>query len=189
MAELPAGSRAVGPGRATWIAIAIAAMFYAGLSYLHLAILQPMAGGLQSPDMRAFGYGPETVTAWVNALGNEGRALFLNYHTFMLDLFFPPAFAYALALVTNFAGRGLPWHDRLAWPRRLVLAVLLPAFYLGFDWSENWAVARMVADPETISATTVGVASLRTVWKWVFVMAAMLLPAGLYTWKRMVRDR
>lgn len=166
--------------RATAAAAIAAAALYLGLVWLHQFRLAPMAGGLQAPDVHAFGYDAETVKLWIEALGRDGRLLFLQAHTFFLDLLFPPAFAFAAAMLTLWTGRRVGWFSRLAGLRRFVIAVAAPAFYLGFDWSENLAVARMVADPMTISDAAAAHASMLSVGKWIFVGLSLALPAALF---------
>lgn len=165
-------------------ATAVAVVLYVALAVLHQGWLVPMAGGLQSPDMHVTGYSAETVKAWIDGLGREGRIAFLNLHTFFLDLLFPPAFAFASASLSLTLGSRVGWFSRMAGLRRVVLAAAAPVFYLGFDWSENLAVARLVADPATISADTVAAASLMTLWKWILVALAIALPAVLYVMQR-----
>lgn len=174
--------------RVVAVAVLVALALYLALAWLHQFRLVPMAGGLQSPDMHMLGYDPAFVKEWIDALGRDGRLLFLQAHTFFLDLIFPPSFAFAAALLAWRAGTGLSWFDRMAALRRVVLVALAPAFYLGFDWSENMAVARMVADPMTINDAAAASASFRTVWKWVFVLVTLALPASLFFLRRPARE-
>lgn len=163
----------------TLAAVAIAFALYAGLAWLHFGVLAGITGGLAAPDTRFFGYGPDEMKAWIDALGRDGRIVFLNLHTFGLDLVFPPAFAFAGAAVTLAAGRGLAGFQR--WPAllRLALALIAPVAYLVCDWSENLAVARLVADPMAITAATVAAASAWTRGKAALIVAMVAVPAAL----------
>lgn len=114
----------------------------------------------------------------------EGRIAFLNLHTFFLDLLFPPAFAFASAALSMTLGGRVGWFARMAGLRRVVVAAALPLFYVGFDWSENFHVAPLVADPASILAPTVAAASLMTVWKWILVVPTIVLPLALYLFGR-----
>lgn len=184
MPDAAEASIARGLHRVTIGAVAVALALYLGLAWLHQFRLAPMAGGLQSPDVHIFGYTAETLTRWIEALGRDGRIDFLRLHTFFLDLVFPPAFAFASALVAWRVGTGIGWIDRMAALRRLVLVVVAPAFYLGFDWAENFAIARMVADPMTVNAASAADASFYTVGKWIFVVLTLAVPATFLLVKR-----
>lgn len=172
---------------AAWSTV-VAAILYVALAVLHQGWLVPMAGGLQSPDMHVFGYTAESVKAWIDALGREGRIAFLNLHTFFLDLLFPPAFAFASAALSMALGSRVGWFARMAGLRRVALAAVAPLFYLGCDFSENMAVAPLIADPTTISPATVASASLLTLGKWVFVVPTIALPAALWFFGRRARE-
>lgn len=145
-----------------WLVPGAAAATYA---VLVLALAPRIdAGGLLPLDLRAAGYGPGDVAAYLAALSEAGRAAYLG-PVRLADTIFPVLFT--LTLVLPHAGTPRAW----AWA--------LPAVAYGLcDLSENAVVAEIlssgVAEPATVALAslltqtkfgTVALAAVLALWR------------------------
>ncbi len=163
--------------RLLWIAWLAAGAVYLAMLAWSLPHLTALAGGLPMFDMRPGGYSGDEARALLAALGDDGRAFYLNVQH-RLDAVFPALEALALSLS----------FPRL-FPRlvsRVLIAVSLAA--AAFDWLENVAVADLLrADPLAVTAPMIAVASRWSVLKSGCVsvaMTALLVGLGLALWRR-----
>jgi hypothetical protein len=120
-----------------WLLSAATLALYLAMVLWSLPYIASEADGLAAFDMRPIGYGFEEAHAFLGALSDEGNAFYRNVQH-QLDLFFPGLLAawlfltIAALLPTRLGG----WRYVLAAP------VILTAI---FDWSENDAVAELLA--------------------------------------------
>ena len=157
-----------------------------------LAHLQRLAGGLAPFDIRPRGYGYEDARAFLSAIGQQGRAYYLDPEL-VLDTFYPPLYALSRALALwwlTMPGRlrngGVP----LAWRWALVAVPLVMALLDG--GVENVCIAAMVRGWPALSPELVRVASLATQAKLLLgafteiAMAALAVAAAL-RWSKLRR--
>lgn len=160
--------------RLFWLIFAISGVIYAAMMFWTMPALIAAADGLMPFDMRPGGYDVAEARAYLAALSDAGRAVYLGpQHT--LDLIYPATLATALVL-------GL----RLVLPRRFAIPLAVIAI-LGavLDYTENQLVARMLTEAaprdalieranlatqgKSIAATIAGVAlvlgGLRAGWR------------------------
>lgn len=158
-----------------WAVILATGVVYLTMVLWSLPEIARQAGGIPPFDMRPTGYSAEEARAFLSALGDEGRAFYRDVQHW-LDLAFPGLFA--LSLILGFL--------KLA-PRPLALVLSAVAIAsAGFDWSENAAVAGLLAAPDPTDAA-IAAASRMTVLKSVCVTVALtaLLLLGVWAvWQR-----
>jgi hypothetical protein len=152
-----------------WAIFAAALALYLLIVLWSLPRIAAEAGGLVPFDMRPTGYDLDEARAFLTALTETGRALYLGTQH-RLDLAYPALLAATFALGFMILFRG---------PLRWVLWVLALAV-VGFDWLENHAVATLLrADPTTLDAATVAEAARWSVLKSVATtLAGLALLAG-----------
>jgi hypothetical protein len=141
--------------------LAVSAMLWAVLFFGTLSHLRALAGGAAPFDVRPFGYSHEEARAFLNAIGDAGRAYYLNPEL-VLDTFYPPLYAISRALA-------LWW---LTMPGRLREApvplsarwalVAIAVVTAGFDGLENASIARMIWMWPDLPRDLVSLASLAT---------------------------
>lgn len=145
----------------------------AAASYGYLVlVLSPRidAGGLLPLDLRVMGYGVGEVAAYLAALSEAGRNVYLGPAR-LADTIFPILFTLTLAL------------PHLGTPRPL-LRVLPVVVYGLCDLAENAAVAALLRDG-LAEPGSVATASLLTQAKFAFVALAVLLALwGLWRGRR-----
>ena len=69
--------------------IALAIVWFAAMAGMHVFWFEPMTGGLRAPDSRPWGYAADDFAAWQAALGADGQAAFLRWHSRFADFVFP----------------------------------------------------------------------------------------------------
>jgi len=154
-------------GIATWTALAVAACLYAAMTLWTLPEIAQAAGGLPPFDMRPGGYDFDEAQAFLSALSEKGRTLYLGPQQ-RLDLVFPAALALGLGLALY----------RLAPLNRFcrLLFAAIPFIGMVFDDLENAAVrAMLVTGPSALQPEQVETASRFTTAKAVFDSAAYAL--------------
>ena len=162
-------------GIATWTALSVAACLYAVMTLWTLPAIAQASGGLPSFDMRPGGYDFGEAHAFLAALSEKGRTLYLGPQQ-RLDLVFPAALALGVGLALY----------RLAPLNRFwkLFFAAIPVAGMVFDYLENAAVrAMLVAGPSTLQPEQVEAASRMTTAKSVFDSAAYgLLLLFLILW-------
>ncbi|GAB5448505.1 hypothetical protein [Gymnodinialimonas sp.] len=150
----------------------LTAMLYSGLAWLWYVELIPGAGGLQPFDSRFFGYTAAEGQAYLAALSDEARQVYLN-DVRMLDTIFPISLAALLGWLLVRLAPG-PWG---------ALAVL-PIAYLGADLLENARVAAILLHAAPTDQM-IEAASQATVAKYGFLIVTVIaLGAVFVTTKR-----
>jgi hypothetical protein len=131
------------------------------------------AGGAPPFDMRPFGYTAEEARAFLAALTESGRDLYLHVQH-RLDMAYPALLASTLGLgilllCPQQAGK---------WKWALVLAAIPGSL---FDYLENVLVARLLKSaPEFVDAELIAAASRATVLKSLFTTLAMIVLLVLF---------
>lgn len=136
------------------LAIAAAGV-YAVLLFIGTMMMTPEAQGALPFDARILGYDAEEARAYLVALSDYGRWLYLG-PVRLLDTVFPPLFGLVLALLIAVNGR--PWLAPLA------------LLYAGVDLWENAVVAEMIRSGETDLA---GLGSALTQGKYALVTLSL----------------
>ena len=168
--------------QAFWGGFSLTMAVYLTMILWSLPHLRQAAGGRVAFDLRPMGYQPEEARALVAALGEEGRAFYLNVQH-RLDTAYPALLAAALATAFRLLARG--W---MVWALT-AFAVLAAAS----DYLENRAVAVLLrAGPEAITDAMVENASRWTLLKSatssvaLVALVSLLLRAG-WIWVRQRR--
>ena len=147
-----------------WLVVLLLAssgVLWAVLFFVTLPRLELLASGAPPFDIRPFGYGVEEAKAYLDALGDAGRAYYLNPEL-VLDGFFPPLYAASRVLALwwlTMPGRLRDGAIAPGWRRVLVA---LPVLELILDWGENTGIATMLWSWPDLSAAVVGATSAAT---------------------------
>lgn len=157
---------------------ALAAALLAAMGFLAATVLGPEAGGRPAFDIRVTGYGADTARAYLGALSDRGRALYLREMR-VLDTLFPAALYLAWRdAVWQAQGPATPWPVR-------AVALAPGLIYLLADLWENAAIAEMLrAGPQALEASAVARASALTVAKWALLAVMAVLLAALWTTRK-----
>ena len=150
-----------------WLTIAVLAVSFSiffFIIFVTFSRLREYAGGLDPFDGRAFGYSFADAQALLAALGEEGRSYYANVQL-RIDALYPASYGLSRALALSWlAGRGRASSAGLAGPLLLAL-ILLPVMVMIFDWSENAAIASMLASWQDLKPGQVELASLLSMVK------------------------
>ena len=151
-----------------WVVVAATGVVYAVMLLWTLPNVASQAGGMTPFDLRPSGYGVQDVTAFRDAISDDGLALYLGPQRW-LDTAFPILVAIGLwaAMWQIFS---LP----------IVRALLGLAIVGGMlaDLVENALVADLLTGPGGVTASAVEAASRMTVAKFGMTIAAMLIVAA-----------
>ena len=141
---------------------------WAVLALVTLPHLQHLANGAAPFDLRRSGYSYEEARQFLDAIGEQGRAYYLNPEL-LLDTFFPPLYAGLGALVLwwlTMPGRLRAGATPAVWRWALIA---LPVAELIFDWGENACIAAMIWTWPDLSPVLVRVSSVATRLKYAVV--------------------
>lgn len=161
---------------------ALSVASFGALVWYSVMVLKPSAGGLLPFDERVLGYTFDDAKAYLTALSNGGRAVYL-VEVRILDTVFPIFLALYLGyLAMHLAGDWMhPWS-------RMIL-VLPAAGYVLMDLCENALVAEILrAGPQGITTDMVALASEFTVTKWFLVLVSFGVPAVLWLLRRRAKQ-
>ncbi|WJY22028.1 hypothetical protein QTA57_02280 [Fontisubflavum oceani] len=153
---------------AYWVLVTVTLAVHLTMELWTLPKISCEAGGLVAFDLRPLGYDLAEAEAFLSALSEDGRALYLGLQHW-LDRIFP----LLLALVL-----GLPiWALSAGWPRSLRLTgVALAGLGMAFDYAENARVAGLLRGrAEDVTEAAVAAASLATQLTSVMTSGAMML--------------
>ena len=126
--------------------------------------IEELAGGLRLLDMRFTGYNFAEAQAFIAAIGDEGRALYLGPQMW-LDYIFPPLMAAALFLTYRWLFPG--------WPGLVIGTASLSAFVV--DWLENFAIVAMLrAGSDGMTPEMAAAASQWTTIKWSLALLGLV---------------
>jgi hypothetical protein len=128
-----------------------------------------------TPDLQFGGYSVTDLASWLTALGQSGRAAFLNWHTFALDLTLPLLAFLAFGLAMRTALARFPRTAELSTAIVTVLCFAAPGAYMIADYAENAVVAALLSDPSRLTAFTASLATGLTVTKFAFVALSLVL--------------
>lgn len=150
----------------------LTAILYSGLAWLWHAKLIPGSGGHQPFDARFFGYTAAEGQAYLAALTDEARTVYLT-DVRLLDSISPFALTALLGVLILRYTRGF-WR----------LLVILPLGYLAADLLENARVAQLLLQ-DVVTPQMIEAASQATVAKYGFLMITTIaLGAVFVTTKR-----
>ena len=151
-------------------------MVYLFMALWTLPEIAASAGGLQAFDLRPAGYSEAQARAFLAALNDDGRALYVGLQH-RLDTAYPAL----LALNLVFA---LFWAFPRAGNAARVVFSAIPSGTAVFDYLENLRVGAMLAmPPESVTADIIAAASSATVMKSILATVAfVLLLLGLAKW-------
>jgi hypothetical protein len=157
-----------------WLLTGAMLLVYGYLIFLIEPQLAAATGDLPLLDLRPGGYTPPEVLAYLNALGEAGRELYLS-RWFPADT----VFLILLALFFYFSIRHL-FQGAAAYAR--MLGRVLPLAYVAVDFVENRRVAQMIRDgADALYENEVLLASLMTRTKFfVFAVLVAILLTGLW---------
>lgn len=170
------------------VLLAASGVLWAVLFFGTLAHLRALAGGAAPFDVRPFGYSHGEARKFLDAIGDPGRAYYLNPEL-VLDTFYLPLYAISRALA-------MWW---LTMPGRLREApvpisarwalVAVSVATAGFDGVENVSIARMIWIWPDVPRDLVALASLATRLKLVLgavteiAVVALALAALVRRWR------
>lgn len=155
-------------GKKVIIVLILSILAYVLMVAFTLPRLQSLAGGLELFDVRLIGYSPDYALQLLNALGVEGRYVYLTQQI-PLDMIYSLLFAISYSLVTAYLLYKLTWFDSFAF-----YLVLLPLVGGLLDCCENFAVVAMLNQFPDLSTTTATLASYLTRTKFLFSIPALL---------------
>ncbi|RNC91302.1 hypothetical protein [Oceaniradius stylonematis] len=153
--------------------IALAIVWFAAMAGMHVFWFEPMTGGLRAPDSRPWGYAADDFAAWQAALGADGQAAFLRWHSRFADFVFPWLMMAAVVFAMRETLRRLPRYRHLPRWTQIAVPLALVAPYGLFDVLENGLVADMLTGAVPVNDASVGLASAYTLLKWAFVALAL----------------
>jgi len=153
------------PRKTSLIVIILCAAVFVALSGFHTYRLEPLAGGLRAPDFRAGGYTAEEFLAWARALGNDGRASFMRWHSHGLDALFPFLLSFTLGALLHRVLWSFPRYRAVSSMGRITLLCVVVAPYLLFDVFENTTIVEILRDPLDNADFRIAIASVLTVLK------------------------
>lgn len=159
-----------------------AMVVFAIMAIWTLPTIQTEAGGMLPFDVRPGGYSQTEAQAFLAALSDEGRALYLGIQH-QLDTAYPALLAIFLGLALWVSGAHLPIALRL-------LGIVAAVAGSAFDYVENARVALLLTAPvDQIDASLVTAASFATVWKSRLTTIAFALLLGFLAHKGISRLR
>lgn len=149
---------------AYWAGFVAAMGVYMAMVIWTLPAISAAAGGLAPFDLRPTGYSPQEARAFLAALSDEGRALYLGPQR-LLDLFYPALLGVVLG--------GAVWAlVRFALLRWVLLAAVLGGMLA--DYSENILVKGLLETPGPVTDNAVLAASRATITKSALTGLAMM---------------
>jgi hypothetical protein len=154
-----------------------------------LAHLQALAGGAAPFDIRPLGYSYDEARAFLEALGEQGRAYYLRPEL-ILDTIYPPFYAVSRALALWWLTMPGRLYDGAVPQRWRWTLVAMPIVMATCDSVENICIAKMLWNWPDLSPGLVQASSLATRVKFIagvfteVLMAALAIPA-LLRWRRL----
>jgi hypothetical protein len=178
-----------------WLVAALlvaSGILWAVMFFGTLAHLKEVAGGLAPFDVRPFGYSYADARAFLSALGEAGRAYYLDPEL-VLDSYYPPLYAVSRALALwwlTMPGRWREGATPAVWRWSLVAIPIVMAVLDG--GVENVCIAKMLRQWPDLSPGLVKIASWATRVKLVMGVAtevamAVFAVAAALRWSRLRR--
>jgi hypothetical protein len=172
------GNKTIAAFPSGWLVIVLlvaSGVLWAMLFFVTLPHLQILAGGAAPFDLRWTGYSYDEARAFLVAIGEQGRAYYLNPEL-VLDTFFPPLYAASRALALWWLSMAGRLRDRAIPPGWRCVLIALPIVEAILDWGENTGIATMVWTWPALSPAVVHASSLATQLK---LLAATLTEFSL----------
>lgn len=148
-------------GKLVVVLLLISLALWATMVFGTLAHLSGVADGAQPFDVRPLGYSVGEARALLTMLGDAGRAYYADVQL-ALDTVYPATYALSRGLAIwwlTMPGRARP----APIPNALRLALLVaPLAAMGFDYRENFLIAKMLAEGASVSDELVRAASSAT---------------------------
>ena len=116
------------------------------------------AGGAMPPDLRVFGYAGSEIVAFLEALGDEGRAAYLR-NQLTLDTAFPGLLALSMILTLNWLSQ------RAAVARQRLIGSIVMVIAAAADYTENAIVITALLQWPAASEAALDIASPITMLK------------------------
>jgi hypothetical protein len=148
-----------------------------------------LAGGAAPFDIRPLGYSYDEARAFLEALGEQGRAYYLRPEL-ILDTIYPPFYAVSRALALWWLTMPGRLYDGAVPQRWRWTLVAMPIVMATCDSVENICIAKMLWNWPDLSPGLVQASSLATRVKFIagvftdVLMAALAIPA-LLRWRRL----
>lgn len=147
--------------------------------------LMSLSGGLPLFDMSPMGYDYEAAVTLLNALGSNGRDIYLSLQL-VLDLFYP--FLFGLCYFAL-----LQWLIRVGQLKshRWLIVSLIPILVCLFDYAENIGIWLMLTGYPELSMSLVSITSLLTIIKSSLTMlyfSGLMVVIGLVAWSKLSRQ-
>jgi hypothetical protein len=150
--------------RIFWVVLAAMLAAWLGMNLWSAPRIEELSGGLRLLDMRLTGYSHAEAKDFVDAIGDEGAALYLGWQLW-LDTIFPPLLGAVLFFFYRWLFPGLPG---------LIIGTV-SLTYVAADYLENMAVAAMVrAGANGLTPEMAAKASQWTVTKWSFALIGVV---------------
>ncbi len=143
------------PPRVVWMLWALTALTAIGFPVAWSGLPE---AALPVLDVRP-GFTAAEVDAWMQALGQSGRATLLRWHYYGLDAIFPVLFGASTACLLVLLGNRLPRFARLAPLLKFVFAAVLVAPAALLDYAQNFAIIRILHADIPVDPGLVAVAS------------------------------
>jgi hypothetical protein len=161
-----------------WLGIATIAAFDGFMATVTEPHLSRLSGGKRMFDLRFAGYSSSQAAAYLERLGEAGRAYYA--HVFLpIDSLFAlleGAALTALAVWFTSARRNAFFSKR---PRLRILIILLPGAAALLDLLENGAIALMLGEWPLLNEPVRRLASFATQAKWIFALISLAAIAAL----------
>ena len=170
--------KGIPPGWLVAILLVLSGLLWAAMFFGTLAHLQLLAGGAAPFDIRPLGYSYQDAKAFLAAIGEAGRAYYLNPQL-VLDTFYPPLYALSRSLALwwlTAPGRLYPGPVPVRWRWT---AAAVPIFMACLDGVENVCIAKMLWAWPDLSPGLVRVSSLATRLKFIAGMLTEISMAAL----------
>jgi hypothetical protein len=141
--------------------LVVSGLLWAMIFFGPLAHLSRLAGGLKPFDIRPMGYSYDEARAFLDAIGEQGRAYYLNPEL-VIDTIYPPLYAISrglalwwLTIPGRVRNRPLPLSVRYA-------LIAVPITMASLDVIENGCIATMIWTWPNLAPGLVTVSSLAT---------------------------
>jgi len=159
------------------LSTASAAIFLA-MTVLEFFYFRRLSGGLPSLDMRFTGFTPDEGMAWLTGLGRRGGEIIIVWHYLTFDLLFPAVLSFTLVSLILAFGRRIARFRAMPAQLQALSAVVLVLPYTIADYTQNFAMARLLSDFQSANPDSLSFASSVTVAKFVLLAVPFLAVAA-----------
>ena len=159
------------------LCVASIAVFIA-MTLLEFFYFRRLSGGLPSLDMRFTGFTPDEGMAWLTGLGRRGGEIIIVWHYLTFDLLFPALLSFTLVSLILAFGRRIARFRAMPAQLQALSAVVLVLPYTIADYTQNFAMARLLSDFQSANPDSLSFASSVTVAKFVLLAVPFLAVAA-----------